>query len=378
MRRGYVLHGAAAIAAVVLAVVVVFVLRLRTELAEAVPRTASTIEDSAEEAADVSADVDAPSFAAVETASLAALCVSSESATVPVTRPRPFRLSGAGARELLLVSRDAEHLAAAALLSRNARERVDDITRALATGRQNAVIAWTAVQICAAAGDAVPCPAQEWEEQLLKLDGQNSEVWIQVAARRLDRGDARGALDAVQRAAAAPASNAYWPDTVELLERGLAAAGGYSFPERAAIAFAVAAANQPDYAGYLSFCKAQSQVNRAWADACLHYGEVAEVQRKTVLGQTSARTLQIAVLEVVADEESVAEVRARGRQTFVTTDERRRADALIVSGPRPFARYLAKLRESGESAAIAFMLEEAASLSAPPPTAECRQLISRD
>jgi hypothetical protein len=376
MRRGYVLHGAAAVAAVVLAVVVALVLRLRTELAEAVPRTASTIADAAEEAASHPAGGDASSSVADGTAPAAA-CVSSESATIPATRPRPLRLSGAGARELLLVSRDAEHLAAAALLSRNARERVDDITRALATGRQNVVIAWTAVQICAAAGD-VSCPAQEWEEQLLKLDGQNSEVWIQVAARRLEGGDVRGALDAVQRAASAPASNAYWPDTVELLERGLAAAGGYSFSERTAIAFAVAAANQPDYASYLSLCKAQSEANRAWADACLHYGQVAEVQRRTVLGQTSARTLQIAILEVVADEESIAQVRARGRQTVVTTAERRRADALIVSGPRPFARYLAKLRESGESAAVAFMLEDAASLAAPPPTAQCRQLTSRD
>ena len=49
MRRGYVLPGAAAIAAVVLAVVVVLVLRLRTELADAVPRTESTIPDAAEE-----------------------------------------------------------------------------------------------------------------------------------------------------------------------------------------------------------------------------------------------------------------------------------------------------------------------------------------
>jgi hypothetical protein len=278
----------------------------------------------------------------------------------------------------LLVSRDAEHLAAAALLSRNARDRVDDITNALAADRQNVLVAWTAVQICAAAGAVVPCPARQWEEQLLRLDGQNSEVLIHIAARRLERGDGNGALNAVQRAAAAPESNVYWPDTVELLERGLAAAGGFSFTERAAIAFAVAAANQPDYARHLGMCKAQSEANRSWADACLRYGEIAEVQRKTVLGQTSARTLQIAILEVVQDLESIPRVRARGRQSAVTTDERRRADALIMSGPRPFARYLGKLRESGESAAVAFMLEEAASLLTAAPQAECRLSESLD
>jgi hypothetical protein len=114
-------------------------------------------------------------------------------------------------------------------------------------------------------------------------------------------------------------------------------------------------------------CKARSEVDRAWADACLRYGQVAEQRRKTVLGQTSARTLQIAVLEAIGDEEAVARVRTRVREG-VTTADRRRVDALIVSGPRPFARYLAKLRESGELAAVAYMLDEVASLVTPLPT----------
>jgi hypothetical protein len=373
MRRGYALHGAAAVAAIILATVVALVLRVRTELADSVPRVESTIAAVVAEAATVApAAVDAAPLSAVEIAPAVDTCVSSEPARVPPTRPRPIRLNGTDARERLLVSRDAEHLAAAALLSRNVRYRVSDITRALATGRQNPAVVWTAVQICAAANDQVPCPAQQWEEQLLKLDGENSEVWIHIAARRLERGDARAALDAMQRAASTPESNAYWPDTVELLERGLAAAGGYSFPERAMLAFGVAAANQPDYASQLKMCKAQSEANRAWADACLRYGETAEGRRKTALGQASARTLQIEVLEVVGDAESIAQVRARGRRTVATTDERRRADALITSGPRPFARFLAKVRESGESAGVAYMLEEAASLSTEPTQAECR------
>lgn len=384
MRRGQVLPGAIAITAVVLAFVVVLVLPLRTELADAVPRTESTIPDAAEEPTPDPAAVDPAALANVDAASSAATCMSSEpltparAARTAALRAAIFNRNIAEARERLLASRDAEHLAAAALLSRNVSERVDDITSAFATGRQNPAIVWQAVRICAAAGNAVPCPAQQWEDQLLKLDGQNSEVWIHVAVRRLDRGDGKGALAALQRAASATETNAYWPDTIELLERGLAAAGGYSFPERASIASSLAAANQPDYASYLSMCKTQSQVDRAWADACLHYGEVAEQQTKTVLGQTSARTLQIAVLEIVGDGESTAGVRARGRGTVATTDERRRADALITSGPRPFARYLAKVRESGESAAVAYMLEEAESLPSQPAMAECRSLGSRD
>jgi hypothetical protein len=257
----------------------------------------------------------------------------------------------------LLVSRDAEHLAAAAMMTRNDRERVSDITNAMAIGSDNAAIAWLAVHSCAAASSRVPCPERDWEEQLLKLDGENSEAWIHVAVRRLERGDDGAAFDAMQRAASAAETNVYWPETVELVERGLAAAGGFSFSERVELAFGVAAANQPNYKSYVDMCKARSEVDPAWADACLHYGAAAEQRRKTVLGETSARTLQIAVLEAIGAAEAIAEVRARV-PAGVDTADRRRADALIASGPRPFARYLAKVRESGESAAVAYMLEE--------------------
>jgi hypothetical protein len=210
----------------------------------------------------------------------------------------------------LLVSRDAEHLAAAAMMTRNPRDRVADITRAMAAGSQNAAIVWLAVQICGAANGVVPCPEREWEERLLRLDGENSEAWIHVAARRLGRGESVAAFDAIQRAAAAAETNVYWPETVELVERGLEAAGGYSFSARASTAFGVAAANQPAYKSHVDMCKARSEVDRAWADACLRYGQVAEQRRKTVLGQTSARTLQIAVLEAIGDQEAIARVRA--------------------------------------------------------------------
>jgi hypothetical protein len=356
---------AMAVAAVAFAVVVTLVLRFRAELADATPSSTLT---AVEAAASPAAGDPSALPAAAEGPPPAASCVSSELAT-RATQPRAFGIGRSPSRERLLVSRDAEHLAAAAMMTRNVRERVADITKAMAIGSQNATIVWLAVQICGAASGRVPCPEQEWEEQLLKLDGENSEAWIQVAARRLERGDGGAAFDAMQRAASAAETNVYWPETVELAERGLAAAGGHSFADRAALAFGVAAANQPDYKSYVDMCKARSDVDRAWADACLHYGAAAEQRRKTVLGETSARTLQIAVLEAIGDDFGVAEVRARVPPGIGTVD-RRRADAMITSGPRPFALYLAKLRESGESAAVAYMLDEGASPT-PLATAEC-------
>ncbi|HEX7236973.1 MAG TPA: hypothetical protein VF405_08440 [Gammaproteobacteria bacterium] len=363
---------AIAVAAALLAIVITLVLRFSRELADAVPSVAPTVVERVEEARTVPADVSAAPANAETAPPSPARCVSSDSARVRRTQQsnRNLGLSGSLWRERLLVSLDAEHLAAAAMMTRNPRSRVEDITRAMAAGSQNAAIVWHAVQICGAAGGVVPCPEREWEEQLLKLDGENSEAWIHVAARRLARGEST-AFYAIQRAASAAETNVYWPETVELIERGLDAAGGYPFSARASTAFGVAAANQPDYKGQVAMCKARSEVDRAWADACLRYGQVAEQRRKTVLGQTSARTLQIAVLEAIGDEEATAKVRARVQQGVATAD-RRRVDALIVSGPRPFERYLAKLSESGELAAVAYMLEEVPTPS-PPLSAECIQ-----
>ena len=196
-----------------------------------------------------------------------------------------------------------------------------------------------------------PLPGPAVEDQLLKLDGQNSEVWIHVAARRLERGDSKGALAALQRAASATETNAYWPDTIELLERGLAAAGGYSFPERASIA--PASGGAPARLRELLEHVQDTEPSRSSLGGrlpALRRGR--GTAKQAVLGQTSAGPFRSRCSR--SSERRVDRgVRARGRGTVATTEERRRADALINSGPRPFARSLAKVGRAGESAAVA-------------------------
>jgi len=120
-----------------------------------------------------------------------------------IEREGRVALDPALARSLLLASQDPEHLAVAALVGRDPADRVADIVRAMAAGRQNPAVVWTAVQICDGAGANATCPAKDWEAALLELDGQNSEVWIHVAEARWQRGDIAAALEATQRAAAA-------------------------------------------------------------------------------------------------------------------------------------------------------------------------------
>jgi hypothetical protein len=284
---------------------------------------------------------------AIDAAAATQPCASTEPAEIAAATA----IDAAEARDRLLVSLDYEHLAAAALLSAHPSDRVAAITRALARGRHDPTVVWLAALICNAAVESDACPAQQWESLLLALDDQNSEAWIQAASSRFERGEIRAALDALRRAASSPETRTYWPETVELVERALAAAGGYSFSARAELAFGVAAAHQPDYAAYARVCRAQS-ADAEWTEACRAYGELAERQGKTELGQAVARGMQIAALEALGDERARDEVAARQRQARETRD-RRRAEAFLAGSPRHFTAYLATLRERGETAAFA-------------------------
>ena len=263
----------------------------------------------------------------------------------------------------LFVSQNAENLTSIALLSvEEPRERLDAMRRAMSVGRGEPIVVWAAVQICDHPRPDLSCPAQEWEDELLKLDSENSEVWIRVAARRYERGDTAKALDALQHAATAAETREYWPETVEMLERALDSAGGYSFPQRAALAFSVADANLPDPAPYVNMCGRQSRVDAEWAQACLEYGRLVERQAKTEIGLSIAQTIQIAALESARNTEEALAAAARrddAARDRMSESARERIDVFVLSNTRVFAAYLAALRERGERAARTEALAEA-------------------
>jgi hypothetical protein len=132
----------------------------------------------------------------------------------------------------LSVSSSAEHLHLAALLERESVSRIDLMARAVALTPDDPFVLWGAVHICAEERAAKGCPLRDWEERLLKVDGQNSESWIRVAANRYKAGESDSALDALRHAATAAETRAYWTETIEMVERGFAAGSDYAFPER--------------------------------------------------------------------------------------------------------------------------------------------------
>jgi hypothetical protein len=232
----------------------------------------------------------------------------------------------------------------------------------MAIGIRDATVVWSAVLLCDRAPQELRCPAQEWEDELIELDSENSQVWIRVAASRYELGDAAKALYALHRAAAAAGTREYMVETVQMVERALDSAGGYSFPERSAIAFEIAAANLPAYDSYLRMCREQSENDAEWAQACLDYGRLVEHTAKTMLGVAMAQAVEIAALDAMND---TAEAEAVAKRKYAADNDRTArpidplADRVILSSPRQFGAYLGLVAEKGERAASAELHAEA-------------------
>lgn len=254
----------------------------------------------------------------------------------------------------LSVSASAEHLHLAALLESDSDARVDLLEQAVSNSPSDPSIVWSAVRVCSDSAVSLNCPLSDWEQRLIAVDGQNSESWIRIAANRHAAGDTDAALEAMQHAATAAETRIYWPETVEMIERGLAAAGSeYSFPERAGMAFGFAAMMVPRYGDYTRMCVEQSPLSAEWAYTCLRYGELAENQSKTEIGVSIGRSMQKLALEALGEKEKAADIEQklqRRRQERLSTDIDHTilTERLMISNPTMFTAFLAKTRSVGE------------------------------
>ena len=258
--------------------------------------------------------------------------------------------------ERLAASSSAEHLHLAALLEEDPVLRFELLNNAISHGPSDPYLLWGAVQICSEAAETMPCPLRDWEQLLIAVDGQNSESWVRVAANKYAANDRDAALQAMRYAATAAESRAYWTETVEMVERGLAAGGDFAFSERAGMAFSIAASELPRYGDYVRMCEENSAQSPDWAYTCLAYGELVENQGKTEMGVSIARSIQKVALERMGELEKAAQVQQRieaHRQERIDSAKARNPtiERLIFSNPNLFSSYLAAIRSVGEHAA---------------------------
>lgn len=256
--------------------------------------------------------------------------------------------------ESLSASSSAEHLHLAALLENDPVARVELLEQAVSRSTSDPFLVWSAVRVCSDSAVSLDCPLGDWQQRLIAVDGQNSESWVRIAANRYAAGETDAALDALRHAATAAETRIYWTETVEMIERGLAAAGSdQPFPERAGMAFGFAAMMLPRYVDYTRMCVEQSSRSAEWAYTCLGYGELAENQSKTEIGVSIGRSMQKLALEALGEFDKAADIeqqlqRRRQERLSADIDHTMLTERLMVSNPTMFTAFLAKIRSVGE------------------------------
>lgn len=261
-----------------------------------------------------------------------------------------------GLSERLSVSPAADHLHLAALLEDDAGVQIEWISHAISLTPADPFLLWRAVQVCSRPVSHTYCPLQDWEQRLISVDGQNSESWVRIAANRYAAGEHDAALQAMRHASTAAESRVYWTETIEMVERGLAAGSDYSFPERAELAFGFAASMLPGYGDHVNMCRERSSESVDWAHACLAYGELVEIQGRTEIGTSIALEIQKFALEALGEFGKAAQVeqRLQARRQERLDSVRNYSPAieqLVFSNPNLFSTYLAAIRSEGEGAA---------------------------
>jgi hypothetical protein len=294
----------------------------------------------------------------------------------------------ANAQRRLAASSDPEYFLVAMLLTPPGRPTSNDASaeaRLLdfgdrATRSGSKLLAWHALRECAAAKQS--CPIAHLEQRLLEADRGNAEAWVLVATMKYERGDAAGALAAMQGAASAPTSTWYWPETIGLIERALAAQTEMPFADRLANAFGAGASALPSQSNVLRMCNAEAPASRAWGDACLAFGTLRAERNETDMARTIAYLLRERVLTARGDRERAAEA-STARALFAverSSSGRALADAmqglqsvLIEADPGRFRAYLGAIQHFGERAGARMFLRQEV-----PPLLERAGLLERD
>jgi hypothetical protein len=270
------------------------------------------------------------------------------------------------AQRILAGSPDPEHFLAALLLEPPENRISNDASaqaKRLELGERAArsglkVLAWHALNACAAAKQS--CPIAHLEQRLLEADKQNAEAWALVATLRYKRGDVAGALAAVQGAASAPTSTWYWSETIDLIERSLAAQTKMRYVDRMGAAVAAGVPTPFDLGAFRDMCKVESASTRSWSKACLDYVTLRGKRNETMAARLTAHSMREQILTALGEREGAAEAaaqtvteRAQMSAELNAVQEPGRSMwrlrwALTASDPALLHAYLGALQQSGE------------------------------
>jgi len=272
-------------------------------------------------------------------------------------------------------SGDAEHLAAAALLSGldSGDVQVSLLARAAQQDPGSPLVAWTRLLVCMGSSGK-NCEVEKAAANTIDIDGGNGAVWFELAVLRLRQGDAARAARAARRAVAAPRFDSYYIDTILLIERALSTFGDSAYADRIASGMRIAAVLSPDYGEFSIRCRQLDSSDGMWIELCDQIGARMFSESASLRDQVNGISLQKVAASRTEDERLVAAAAAREAEynrhiqhLLDSADEL----ALLENDETVFRRYVDNFATYGEMEAQVRLQAEAQRLRDSPDYDQC-------
>lgn len=254
----------------------------------------------------------------------------------------------------------------------NLARSIELIAQALVYDPDNPLILISLGEACFRMPEAAACTARDAEEGVLRVGSSNGAIWARVAAWRHRTGDRDGALDALRRAATAPAYDGYWIDQFLLIERALAASTNYTYVQRVSAAIGFPSALVGHDIDSVRIC--EGEIGAAeWRQVCISHGARLEADADTAIGVAAGIQLQGLVHRANGNLVGLARTQRRLRELHeLLRSSIIPGETVLYGDEMVLTEYVAELTGHGELAAMRYLREELARREPSIDTESCR------
>ena len=306
-------------------------------------------------------------------AQVATQCVNSSSSGITVVTKDELRVAEQDAVTVLQASGNAEHLLAAALLSRygDPQLALELLDQSVELSSNAPLSAWTAFVICGQRPN-LNCNLAEREATAIAVDSKNGAMWVQIATLRLEKGHQAAAIEAMRRAVAAPDYSSFYAEQIMYVERGLAAATNLGLADR--FMLGVSFASVSPFAMNTLTSQCESEKTGVWPELCEQLGRRMATDAKDIMNKSLGLSLQNLAMTNLGDTEGLLAVQQQKddlRRLLGTAESNRATMNLLGNDERVLRDYLSNLEVFGETVAMGRLSAEAARLRELPDYAQC-------
>lgn len=266
-----------------------------------------------------------------------------------------------------------EHWLAAAILlaADDTQTTMNLLQRLLSVESTAGLAAFQLLRLCDERNKTL-CESAEIQDAIIRADGDNGVMWIQIASLRLDAGREQGAIDALRRAINAPRFDNYFSAQIDVLDRGLSAVTGWSYTERVVHAAEAMSSNPFSLSGIRGFC--QLSETAGWSEVCDAVGERVIAEGGDISTRLQGAELRLALEENRQSPQLIASIESerdslKAMQSATFSDESHLN--LLLNDESVMRAFVEVYRSNGEEGAMLELETRAAQLRASPNYDQC-------